>query len=236
MYDFSKSAIMEKSNTKKILVSFGIIMMLATSPLGVNFTQAEEIDQSEDSASELTKSPNLAKKLGKGVISERIVDGKLNLQYHNFNDNTSFDDLQKFMMEGETNGWAYVSGKAFKSGIVLYNGKVAKVDDKSWQVTTEGTLDLGGRTLDMELSGKVRGSHMVLHGTASNDELNYRVVFSGKVVETDENGFFALSFMKADLKDQQTGETIKMVQLGQIVLNPFEETKSDLFITSNSVA
>jgi len=56
-------------------------MMLVTSPLGVNFTQAEEIDQSEDSASELTKSPNLAIKLGKGVIVSAI-SRKANLSHY----------------------------------------------------------------------------------------------------------------------------------------------------------
>ena len=201
---------MEKTITKNVLIVFGIVLMLATSPLDVIYTHAEEIQGSDKSTSECSKSSKIAKNLGKGVISEEIIDGKLKMTYHNFDQSASFDELQEFMLEDKTNGWAYVSGKAYDSGIVLYNGKVVQTDENTWNVSTEGIIDLDGKTLNLELDGTIHGTNVFLKGIASNDEFSYKVVFAGKTIVTDEDEFFGISFMKAELRDPETGQTIRI--------------------------
>ena len=212
--------------TKKMLAAFGLIMMLATSPMSVAYSQAEETHFTNDEVtSELAKSPKSAINPNKGIVSEEIIDGKLKMKYHQFNHDTSLDDLQKFMLEGKTNGWAYVNGKAYESGIVLYNGKVAQIDEKTWNVSTKGILDLDGKSLNLELEGKIHGSDVFLKGTASNDEFNYKVIFTGKIVKSNKSGIFGLSFMNAEIKDPETGQTIRILQVGQVEIKNLEDIK-----------
>ena len=70
---------MEKTITTNVLIVFGIMMMLVTSPLDVIDTHAEEIQEFDESTSECSKSPKIAKNLSKGVMSEEIIDGKLKM-------------------------------------------------------------------------------------------------------------------------------------------------------------
>ena len=120
--------------------------------------------------------------------------------------------------EGHTSGWAYVNAKAYNSGIILFDGKASKVGDNLWEISTNGVLTLGERQFDLELSGKSNGSHVVLHGIASGD-LNYRVIFSGKITETDEQNVFAISIMNSGLKNPEIGQNIKIQQFGELTIN-----------------
>jgi hypothetical protein len=85
---------------------------------------------------------------------------------------------------------------------------------------------LGERQSDLESSGKSNDSHVVVYETASDEDLSYRVVFSGKVSETDEENVIVMSFMNSGL-NPEIGQNIKFLQIGELTI------KSEKSINSN---
>ena len=61
----------------------------------------------------------------------------------------------------------------------------------------------------MELSEKSNDSHVVMHGAIDKD-LSYRVIFSGKIAETDED-VFAIYFMIFGLKNTETEQNFNLL-------------------------
>ena len=151
--------------------------MLGTAQLSVNYSFAE-IDENQV----LKDKEDLKKERLRAILTEKIVDGKLQVQRYSLPEDTSEEDLQRILsFEGHSTGWAYVNYKTYNSGIVLFDGKASKIGDNLWKISANGNMDLGESKFDLELSGKSNGSHVVLHGTASNEELSYKVIFSGKL-------------------------------------------------------
>ena len=143
-------------------------------------------------------------------------------------DDTTEEDMQRMLsFEGQTSGWAYVNYKAYHSGIVLFDGKASKVGENLWEISTNGVSILGERQSDLESSGKSNDSHVVMYETASDEDLSYRVVFSGKVSETDEENVIVMSFMNSGLKNPEIGQNIKFLQIGELTI------KSEKSINSN---
>ena len=102
-----------------------------------------------------------------------------------------------------------------------------------WRISTDGVLTLGERQFDLELSGRSNGSHVVLHENASGEDLNYRVIFSGKIVDTTEQDVYAISFMNSGLKSPEMGQNIKIFQFGEITIssenNSTQEFRNSIF-------
>jgi hypothetical protein len=72
-------------------------------------------------------------------------------------------------------------------------------------------LRLGENEFDLELSGKSNGSHANLHGTASDEDLSYKVIFSGKVGETNDENIFVISFVNSG--NPEMGQNLKILQI-----------------------
>lgn len=85
--------------------------------------------------------------------------------------------------------------------IVLFDGKASKIGDNLWKISSNGTLYLEERQFDLKLSGKSDGSHVKLHGIASEGNLNYKIIFSGKFVETEDQNIYAISIVNSGLKN-----------------------------------
>ena len=133
---------------------------------------------------------------------------------------SSEKDMQRMLsFDGETSGWAYVNYKAYQSGIVLFDGKASKIGDNLWKISSNGTLNLEERQFDLKLSGKSNGSHVKLHGIASEGNLNYKIIFSGKFVETEDQNIYAISIVNSGLKNVETGQTIKLDHIGELIIN-----------------
>ena len=212
---------MVKSHNQRLRAVIGIMFMLATSPLSVNYVHADDIvsktELSEDFAKELSKSDR--KDRMRSILTEQIVDGKLRVRHFEVSQDATSEDIREIVsFEGKTTGWALVKGKAYSSGIVLYDGKIIRIDDQNWRVTTQGSLEVGGRNLELDLSGCVHDSNVILHGTATNDDLEFRVIFSGKIAETDSDGVYALAFTHVGLKSTENGPSVKLYQIGNITL------------------
>ena len=58
----------------------------------------------------------------------------------------------------------------------------------------------------------------------SNENLDYRVIFSGKMIESDEENEFAIAFMNSTLKNPETNIGIKVLQSG----NPASESANSI--------
>ena len=54
--------------------------------------------------------------------------------------------------------------------------------------------------------------------------LNYRVIFSGKMAESDEENVITIAFMNSNLKNPETSQDIKLLQFG----NPTSETVNSI--------
>ncbi|RDJ32023.1 MAG: hypothetical protein DWQ19_13310 [Crenarchaeota archaeon] len=221
---------MVKSN-QNFRTGLMIVFMLAASPLTISQVQAENTDDSGmDSIKEIPKSAIVQKEKVRTILTERVIDGNLQVRYFEVPEDYTDEQIRKALsFEGETLGWAFVNAKAYNAGIVLFNGKAIKVGENAWRMTSQGAVELGGRHLDLELSGKIRGQNVILHGTASNEELTYKVIFSGKVALAGEENTFAIAFVNAGLQDTDSGETIRLFQLGEIQVRSDNQIHLDEF-------
>ncbi|AFS81794.1 hypothetical protein NKOR_09745 [Candidatus Nitrosopumilus koreensis AR1] len=179
-----------------------VLLMLGASPITVTYSFADNAGVYEPKES--------SKKEGLGVIlTEKMVDGKLEVQRYALPSDTSKEDMHR-MLSTEISGWTIMNYKAYNAGITLFDGKAIKVGQDLWEISTNGVLSLEEREFDLELSGKSNGSHVVMHGTASDEDLSYKVVFSGKFTE-NENVFEVL-FNSAT--NPEMGQNIKFLQIG----------------------
>ncbi len=220
---------MIKSQNRTIGV-IAILLMLGASPLSVTYSFADIEDDQEDKKRQ--NNPKAEKNIQKdrlgAILTEKVVNVKLEVRHYALPDDITEKDMQRVLsIESQTSGWAYVNYKAYHSGIVLFDGKASKVGENLWKISTNDVINLGEGQIDLELSGKSNGSHVVMHETASDEDLSYRVVFSGKVVETDEENIVAIYFMNSGLKNPEMSQNVKFLHIGEMT------TKSEKSITSN---
>ncbi|WP_428326114.1 hypothetical protein [Nitrosopumilus sp.] len=182
--------------------AIAVLLMLAASPITVTYSFADNTGVYEPKGS--------SKNEGLGVIlTEKMVDGKLKVQRYALPSDTSKEDMQR-MLSLETSGWAIMNYKAYNAGITLFDGKAIKVGQDLWEISTNGILSLGEKEFDLELSGKSNGSHVTMHGTASDEDLSYKVVFSGKITENEN--VFEVFFNSA--VNPEMGQNVKFLQIG----------------------
>ncbi len=198
-----------------------ILLMLGASPLSVTYSFAEMAENQESKGEDKSSSDKESKKDRlRAILTEKIVNGKLKVRHYALPNDVSERDLQRMLsLEGHTTGWAYVNAKAYNSGIILFDGKASKLGDDIWEISTIGILTLGEQQFDLELDGKINGSHVVMGGNASEEDLNYRVIFSGKIVEMDEQNMFIISILNSGLKNFENGQNIKIQQFGELAIN-----------------
>lgn len=137
---------MTNIKTHKKLVAIELLLMLTTSSLTVNFAQAE-IPQADFDISEIKEDD-----LVRIILSEQIIEGKLRMRFLGILGDLPPREIQDMLSkEGVITDWAYLEGKTYKSGIILYNGKSLKIDE----------------FLDSNNGKKI-------------DDLTYQIVFSAK--------------------------------------------------------
>ena len=223
---------MVKSQNHNLRAVIGIIFMLAASPLAVTYVQAD-IAVDSDSA----ESKSTVKEHVRAILAERVVDGKLQVRHFEVSEDTSSDEIrQAVMFDGETHGWAYVNGKAYNSGIILFNGKAIKISDNKWKLSAQGTIEVGGKNLDLDLSGRTHSHSIIMHGTATNDELQYRIILTGNIAQFEEDDTFVIAFIHAGLKNAENGETVKLYQLGQVTMKSPNGEKPGVDSFRNSIS
>lgn len=205
----------------RIIGVIAILLMLVASPLSVTYSFADIEGNQEDEKS------TQKKRLGV-ILTEKVVNGKLEVQHYALPEDITEEDMRRTLsFEDQTSGWAYVNYKAYHSGIILFDGKASKVGENLWGISTDGVLNLVDTQSDLESSGKSNDSHTVMHETASDEDLSYRVIFSGKVAETDEENVNVISFMNSSLKNTDVGQNIKFPQIGELSINSEKSISSN---------
>ena len=112
--------------------------------------------------------------------------------------------------EEEILGWAYVNYKAYHAEIILFDGKVTKVGENMWQVSTDHVHKIR----DSEFGEKYDDSDKIINDSSSGMDFRYKVMFSGKITETDNKEYVLInSFINFGLNY----ETIQNVRFSQIV-------------------
>ena len=204
---------MKKSHNRTI-GAIAVFLMLGASPLSVTYSFADIQN-------------NQKERIGV-ILTEEVVNGKLQVRHYALPDDITEEDIQRRLsFEGQPSSWAYVNYQAYHSGIVIFDGKASKVGENLWEISTNGVSILGEKQSDLESSEKSNDSHVVMYETASDEDLSYRVVFSGKAVEIDEGNVIAISFMNYSLKNPEMGQNIKFLQVGELTI------KSEKSINSN---
>ena len=197
-----------------------MLVMLSTAPLGVSYSFAESKEslEFEEIQYDQTLPKNTHSDGIRTILTEKVVNGKLEVMEFVLPKDTTDEDLKRILLEG-TSGWAYFNSPAYHSGIVLFDGIASKDGDKYWKISVNGTLNLFKGELDLKLSGK-SNSITEISENPSNENLDYRVIFSGKMIESGEDNEFAIAVMNSTLKNPETNMGIKVLQSG----NPASES------------
>lgn len=127
------------------------------------------------------------------ILTEKVVDGKLEVYHYTLSDEISDEELKRILsIEGQMS-WAYVKFKAYQSGIVLFDGKVSSIGEDIWKISIKDQV--------------------------SDEDLNYKVVFSGKIAETEEENVAAVSLMNSMMKNPEAAQKIRLVETGENIRN-----------------
>ena len=205
---------MEKFYNKTFRV-VAILVMLSTAQLGVTYSNAESGENLELMETQKdTKITNKSQKERLGVIlTEKVVNGKLEVRQFALPEDTTEKDMNRILSLEGTSGWSYVNYKAYDSGIVLFDGKVSKDGEKFWRISINGSMNLTKGESDLQSRGNLNNSSPGMGKNFSSEDLNYRVIFSGKMIESDKENIFAIASMNTS-QCPETSQNIKLLQFG----------------------
>lgn len=176
---------MRKTNFKQIFGIF-ILYILGASPLAITYSYAE-MDMGD------LKRDSIQEENWKIIITEKVVNGKLQVKQYTFPKNTSTLDIQRILsLEGENN-WVYASHGIYQYGIVLFDGKSSNVDGFSTKILSS---DEGLELWNSE--------------SFKDKEISYKVIFSGKMVETNVDMNSVISIMDLGWKILQLTQNTEL--------------------------
>ena len=157
-----------------------VLLMLGASPISVIYSFAENQNE-QDENGEL-----------RVILTEKVVDGKLEVRQYVLPEEISEADLKRMISFDGQASWAYVNYKMYQSGIILFDGKVSKIDENLWGISTDDE---------------------------SNENLGFKIVFSGKSGEMNEENEFIISLMNSVIKNPETVQNVKLLQIGESEVN-----------------
>jgi len=202
-----------RNNTFRVV---GILLMLSTAPLGVSYSYAEIEENTE--YEEIPYDPRLEEYTQfdeiQVILVEKVIDGKLEEMEFILPKDTLEEDFERILSLEGTSSWSYVTYKTYNSGIVLFDGKVSKLGQQFWKITLSGTLNLSKGELNLDFSGKSNNSTNKTSQNSSED-LDYRVVFSGNLDESNEENVFAIASMNSS-QVSETVKNFKFLQFGNL--------------------
>ncbi len=208
-----------RNNTFRVVA---MLLMLLTAPLGVSYSYAENEENLE--FEEIQYDPMLPENSHldgiRTFLTEKVVNGKLEVMEFVLPKDTTNEDMKRILSLEGTSGWSYINSQAYHSGIVLFDGNASRAGDKYWKISVNGTLNLFKGELDHNLGGKSNNSATEISENSFNENLDYKVIFSGKMIEYDEESEFAITFMNSALKNPETNMDVKLLQIG----NPTSES------------
>lgn len=201
--------------------------MLFSSTLSVNYSFAES-EEIQEEKSKLENLENIKRERLWTILTEKVVNGKLEVQHYALPTNLSEEDVyRELTADGKTAGWAYVNYKAYHSGIVLFDGKASKIGENLWEISSNDILNFKESQFDLELIGKSYDSDKVIHGTALDKELNFKIIFTGKLAETNQEDVLSLSFTILGLKNSSIVQNLDFLSIG--LIDDISEKRTDSY-------
>ena len=122
------------------------------------------------------------------ILTEKVVNGELEVRQYVLPEEISETDLKRMVSFDGQISWAYVNYKMYQSGIILFDGKISKIGENLWGISTEDE---------------------------SNENLSFKIVFSGKNGETNKENEFVISLMNSVIKNPETVQNVKLLQIGE---------------------
>ncbi|AJW69737.1 hypothetical protein [Nitrosopumilus adriaticus] len=205
---------MKSQKRSKVIL---ILLMLFSSTLSVNYSFAES-EENQEEKSKLENSENIRKDRLWTILTEKVVNGKLEVQQYALPSNISEEDMHRELsLDGQTTGWAYVNYKAYHSGIILFDGKASKVGENLWKISSNDILNFRESQFNFESNGE---SNKVIQESAFDEELNFRIIFTGKLAETNQD-VLSLYFTILGLKNTTTVQNLNFLPIG--IMSDFSE-------------
>ena len=128
-----------------------------------------------------------------------MVDGKLKVSHHTLPDGLSEIDLQRTLSIDDQMSWAYVNYESYNKGIVLFDGKTSKLGENPLK-----------SSMDKDII---------------DDNVSFQVIFSGKTTELDEEDMFTISLMSLAIKNPETSQNLKLLQIGESSINSIDSNQ-----------
>jgi hypothetical protein len=129
------------------------------------------------------------------------------------------DRVPDLTFSGIAAGWTIIDGHAWESSTTLH-GEAWHIRGDIWKVHSKGTLDVAGRSVDVELKGFANGHRLTLHGTGYIGEDPIRVFIRGHYAPTVVSEEFAIAFTQMGVQNQNTGVKFTMAQVGSVTVTP----------------
>lgn len=168
--------------------------MLGTSQLTVTYGYSYEDGEYQNE--DLVQAQN--KDLWKIILTEKIVNGKLQVNHYAFPENATSKDVQRILAFEDESKWVNTNYKVYQAGIVLFDGKSSKIDTNVWKISNEvAKLTLN----ELELDDQQDKLGLISNEVVSIEEFDYKVIFSGKMAETNVDMNSVISLMDSSLKN-----------------------------------
>ena len=174
-----------------------VLLMLATSSLSATYSFAESSNTHENTLLENQEMEN-CKRGGLGIIlTEKIVDGKLEIQQYAIPNLVTKEEIRKIMqVENKTLNWTLVCN-TYNSGIVLFDGKTSNLRDNFWRSSSE--IGKIAPVEQKELKGDTKATQKEIA-----QDYNYQIKFTANTDEIQENEFFMTLNLEFDPKFQSS--------------------------------
>jgi len=222
-----------QKNTVRVIA---ILFMLSTAPLAVTYSYAEsgknfELEKTQDDLKSIDESQ---KEKLRTFFSEKLVNGKAEVKNFSFEEISTNDGKERFSPLEETSGLPYAEYKGYQSGIVIFDGNSPKDGVKYLKISVNGSLNLSKGELNLEVIGKSINSNLDISENLPEKDLDYRVIFSGNMTESDEKNQFLIVFLSSIPENSEksldpqlfqikspTSESINSIDSNQKVRNPY---------------
>ncbi len=89
-------------------------------------------------------------------------------------------DLQKMLSFDDQISWGYVNYKAYHAGIIIFDGKASKLGENLWEISIDGDTE---------------------------KKVSFKVIFSGKNAETDEENRVVALLVNSMIKNPETTQS-----------------------------
>ena len=102
-----------------------------------SFADTSRNSQEETQENQLHVEKNTQNERIKWILTEKIVNGKLEVRHYALPDRILMEDMKRILLSDEkTPSWTYVTHNAYESGIVLFDGKVFKEESEFWTIVS----------------------------------------------------------------------------------------------------